>query len=69
MEMDIGPTLRKNDNNGTKQALDRNQQGHCKKGGRKNTRRRGLTSDSKMIGTTWKEAKSAQKTGRGGKTL
>lgn len=50
----IGHTLRKNNKNTTKQALDWNPQGQRKRGRPKNTWRRGLNSELKRVGLTWK---------------
>ena len=53
----IGHTLRKANNNITKQALEWNPQGKRKKGRSKNSWRRGVISELQAINTTWGEAK------------
>ena len=54
----IGHTLRKKQENVTRQALDWNPQGQRKRGRPKNTWRRGLENELKKIGTTWKLCKT-----------
>ena len=53
----IGHTLRKANNNITKQALEWNPQGKRKRGIPKNSWRRGVISELHAINTTWGEAK------------
>ena len=52
----IGHTLRKTNNNITKQALEWNPQGKRKRGRPKNSWRRGIISELQAINTTWGEA-------------
>jgi hypothetical protein len=53
----IRHTLRKANNNITKQALEWNPQGKRKRGRPKNSWRRGIISELQAINTTWGEAK------------
>ena len=53
----IGHTLRKANNNITKQALEWNPQGKRKRGRSKNSWWRGFISELEAINTTWGEAK------------
>ena len=53
----IGHTLRKTNNNITKQALEWNPQGKRKRGRPKNAWHRGVISELQAINTTWGEAK------------
>ena len=52
-----GHTLRKANNNITKQALEWNPQGKRKRGRPKNSWLRGIISELQVINTTWGEAK------------
>lgn len=54
----IGHTLRKSENNITRQALDWNPQGQRKRGRPKNTWRRGLDTELKKVGIKWRECKT-----------
>ena len=53
----IGHTLRKANNNITKQSLEWNPQGKRKRGRSKNSWWRGFISELEAINTTWGEAK------------
>ena len=53
----IGHTLRKSDNDITKEALEWNPQGKRKRGRPRNTWRRSVLSEAKRIGKTWNELK------------
>ena len=57
----IGHTLRKENTNVTRHALDWNPQGHRKRGRPKNTWRRDLAAEVQQIGKTWGEMKTLAK--------
>ena len=57
----VGHTLRKQNTNVTRHALDWNPQGQRKRGRPKNTWRRDLASEAQKIGKTWGEIKTLSK--------